>query len=60
MPYTRVPYTDTRKKRQILRYRRYVRRKARGHSHQVYEIKNTKGLIVSRCKICKFHFFKFI
>ena len=32
-------------------------RKKRGHTHEMYDIKNTKGIVMSRCKICKFHFF---
>lgn len=32
-------------------------RKKRGHTHEMVEEENTKGITVSRCKICKHHFF---
>lgn len=54
---TRVPYDDSRGKRTVKRNRLYVRRKQRGHSHALYDKKNTRGIMVTRCKVCKHHFF---
>lgn len=57
MPRTKVPYLDTRGKRQVARVKKYVRRKTRGHTHELYDIPNTRGIMITRCKVCKHHFF---
>lgn len=60
MAKTNVPYLDTRGKRQVKRVKTYERTKKNGHTHDLYEARNTRGDVLECCMICKYHKIKYV